>query len=104
MSIVAADVTFGPTQQFSNKALFACLLLFGLYFPTSSNGDISKPLFSVAFFTSAVLLLILAFRVGLNEKIALWISAPIVLWLISCTFFSIFHLYLINLSALAVFG
>lgn len=93
-----------PLQYISNRTLFAFVLLFGLYCPTSIDGSTSRLLFAIAFFTSATLLAVVACRTGLDGKTFLWISAPIVLWLVACTLISVFSLYHFNISPLGLFG
>src|SRR6267154_1485260 len=80
------------------------MLFIGLYFPTSFGSNISKPLFAAAFFLSVGLVVILILRTGCDVQIALYVSAPIVLWLVFCTLLSMVRLYKLNLGPLPIFA
>ena len=82
------------------KAIFIALLLVGLYFPTSADGNISQLLRIVTFLVSAGLLLWTALRFGIDRQMAFGVAIPLVLWLILCTFVSSFALHDINISPL----
>ena len=86
------------------RAIFIGLLLVGLYFPTSANGNISQLLRIVAFLVSAGLLLWAALRFGIDRRIAFWVAIPIVVWLILCTLVSSFVLHDINVSPLFIYS
>ena len=92
----------------TNRLLFATILLLGLYFPTSWNENISKPLYFVSFLVSAVVLAILALRAGCQGRVVFWVSIPVVLWLTVCTFFSMvlnhFEIQPVQLALFALLG
>jgi hypothetical protein len=73
--------TFSPEQAAS-----ALLLIIGLYFPSSINGVHSIPSIQIAFAVLFSLLTYLAWRHGIRREVAGFISAPIMIILVFCTF------------------
>ena len=70
----------------SLDAAFALLLLLGLYFPSSINGEHSVPAILCAFVLLLVLLAFLACKLGIRSRIMLFVSIPVVAVLLVSTF------------------
>ena len=77
-----------PEPVFSlEQAAFALLLIMGLYFPTSMNGEHSVLSVLIAFALLFLLLACLAWKHGIRREVATWVSLPIMIVLVSCTLF-----------------
>jgi hypothetical protein len=76
------------TQSFSLEQLaFTLLLLVGLYYPTSTNGEEhSVPAILITFTILAGLLACLVWKLGIRREVAIFISLPIIIVLTGCTF------------------
>src|SRR5260370_1406363 len=90
-------------QYLSNHTVFAVMLLVGLYFPTSTGGDVSTLLSRASIGVSVILLVTLALRVGVDQSIFVWFSCGIVIWLGLCTVPSLFRLSELTLTPLSLF-
>lgn len=77
----------GTHRSFTFKqGAFALLLLVGLYYPTSTNGEEhSIPALLVSFGTLISLLAYLAWKDGVHTEIAIFISVPIIILLVGFT-------------------
>lgn len=81
------DSQTGTHRSFTfEQGALALLLLVGLYYPTSTNGEEhSVPALLVSFGTLIGLLVYLAWRDGVHTEIAVLISAPIIILLVGFT-------------------
>jgi hypothetical protein len=87
----------------SNRTLFVLLMLVGLYFPSSTGGDVSTLLFRASIGVSVILLATLALRVAFDKSIFVWFSCGIVIWLGLCTIPALFRLSGLTLTPLSLF-
>src|SRR5208282_39457 len=71
------------------QAAFALLLITGLYFPTSMNGEHSVPSVLIAFAVLFSLLTYLAWKDGIRSEVVASVSLPIMIVLVSCTLFAL---------------
>jgi hypothetical protein len=71
------------------QAAFALLLVTGLYFPTSFNGEHSVPSVRIAFALLFSLLAYLAWKDGIRLEVLTSVSLPIILVLVGCTLFAL---------------
>jgi len=77
-----------PAGSTLYQGIPAALLLGGLYFPTSIDGNILKSLMMLSYLLIFILLMRIAWLSGLDEDRLLFISLPIVLVLCLCTLLS----------------
>lgn len=82
-----------PTRTFSlEQIVFTLLLLVGLYYPTSTNGEEhSVSAILIAFVILCSLLACLVWKRGICRDVAVFISLPIVIVLLGCTLLAYFR-------------
>lgn len=81
-----------PKQTSSSvDAAFALLLLVGLYFPSSINGEHSASAILSAFILLLVLLAYLACKLGIRTRVMLSVSIPVVAVLLVSTFYRVIN-------------
>jgi hypothetical protein len=79
-----------PVPAFSlEQCVLALLLITGLYFPTSTDGEHSALLVLFAFAILLSLLAFLAWKYGIRRGAAMSISLPIMVGLAGCTYFAL---------------
>lgn len=88
----------------SNRALFVLLILVGMYFPTGILWLPDSVVSRADFALCGLLLVILAWRVRVDESTFLRFSGPIVIWLGLCTIPALFHLTQVTLTPLLFYG
>jgi hypothetical protein len=85
-----SDSSFGPKFS-AEQGVFALLLLLGLYFPTSTNGEHSGLLVLLAFAVLLGLLAYLLVKRGNRRGSAASIALPLMIVLSICTFCALFN-------------